>query len=162
MIGRPGRRGLVGGVALLLLGACTDTPSEPPGPVFPVTLKDFWTETATDTSAGGIVTFRVTNEGKTTHEFVVVRTDLPADRLPLGPDGLSVSEDAVEPIDELAEVPAGQTLDLVLPLEPGSYVIFCNLEGHYLSGMRDPLVITDGQAADLPAAESSETDGRYR
>jgi uncharacterized cupredoxin-like copper-binding protein len=143
VIGWSGRRRLLGGVVLLLFAACIRAPSEPPGPVFPVTLKDFWTETESDTSPSGMVTFRVTNEGKATHEFVVVRTDLPADALPLGPDGLSVSEDAVEPLDELTEVPSGETLELVLPLEPGSYVIFCNLEGHYLSGMRDPLVVTD-------------------
>lgn len=155
-----GRRRLYAGGLILLLAACTDAPSEPPGPVFPVTLKDFWTETETDTSPAGLVTFRVTNEGKATHEFVVVRTDLPADALPLGPDGLSVSEDAVQPLDELTEVPAGQTLELVLPLEPGSYVIFCNLEGHYLSGMRDPLVVTDRREPDPPVTETSETD-RY-
>jgi plastocyanin len=144
-----GRRRLFAGVGLLMLAACTDAPPEPPGPVFPVTLKDFWTETETDTAPPGLVTFRVTNEGKATHEFVVVRTDLPADALPLGPDGLSVSEDAVEPLDELTEVPAGETLELALSLEPGSYVFFCNLEGHYLSGMRDRLIVTDERATDL-------------
>jgi hypothetical protein len=143
-----GCRRALGGVVVLLLAACTHPSSEPPGLIFPVTLKDFWTETETDTSPSGIVTFRVTNEGKTTHEFVVVRTDLPADALPLGADGLSVSEDAVEPLDELTEVPSGETLELVLSLEAGAYVIFCNLEGHYLSGMRDPLVVTEGPAAD--------------
>jgi uncharacterized cupredoxin-like copper-binding protein len=153
-----GRHRLLGGVVLLLLAACTDAPSEPPGSVFPVTLKDFWTETETGTTSSGMVTFRVTNEGKATHEFVVVRTDLRADALPLGPDGLSVSEDAVEPLDELTEVPSGETLELVLPLEAGSYVMFCNLEGHYLSGMRDPLVVTDGQATDPPVTEARETD----
>jgi hypothetical protein len=148
---------------LVLLAACTDAPAPaPPGPVFPVTLKDFWTETETDTSPSGLVTFRVTNEGKSTHEFVVVRTDLPADELPLGPDGLSVSEDAVEPLDELTEVPSGQTLELSLRLEPGSYVVFCNLEGHYLSGMRDPLLVTDGTAADPPATDSQDTDAYDR
>jgi hypothetical protein len=141
-----------------VLAACTQAPSEPTGPVFPVTLKDFWTETQTSTSPSGLVTFRVTNEGKATHEFVVVRTDLPADRLPLGPDGLRVSEDAVDPLDELAAVPAGQTLELTLPLDPGAYVIFCNLEGHYLSGMRDPLLVTDGQAPDPPTVDVEETE----
>jgi uncharacterized cupredoxin-like copper-binding protein len=149
-------------VVLVLLAACTDAPPGPAGKIFPVTLKDFWTETDATTSPGGMVTFRVTNEGKATHEFVVVRTDLPADALPLGPDGLSVSEDAVELIDELPEVPSGSTVDLSLALEPGAYVIFCNLEGHYLSGMRDPVLITDGQSPDPPATDSQDTDAFYR
>ena len=157
-----GRRRQLAGVVLLLFAACTDAPSKPPGPVFPVTLKDFWTETESSTSPSGMVTFRVTNEGKTTHEFVVVRTNLPPDALPLGPNGLSVSEEAVEPLGELTEVPSGETLELVLPLEAGSYVFFCNLEGHYLSGMRDPLVVTDGQAPDPPVTEARETDEYYR
>ena len=157
-----GRRRLLGALALALLAACSEAPTEAPGPVFPVTLKDFWTETGADTSPGGLVTLRVTNQGTATHEFVVVRTDLPADELPLGADGLTVDEDQIEPLDELEEVPAGATIDLVVPMVPGAYVIFCNLEGHYLSGMRDPLLITDGREPDPPATDATDRDADYR
>lgn len=129
--------------AVLVFAGCTGAPPEPEGPVFPVRLKDFWTETNTDSSPGGMVTLRIANRGTATHEFVVARTDLPDDALPLGPDGLSVDERLIEPLDEIEEVPSGAVMYLTVPMEPGAYVIFCNLEGHYLSGMHDPLIITD-------------------
>jgi hypothetical protein len=53
MIRGSGRRRQLGVIVLLLFAACTDAPSKPPGPVFPVTLKDFWTETESSTSRAG-------------------------------------------------------------------------------------------------------------
>jgi hypothetical protein len=55
--------------------------------------------------------------------------------LPLGADGLSVDEDAIDVVDELEEVQDGSVGALSVSLEPGTYVLFCNLEGHYLAGM---------------------------
>jgi hypothetical protein len=159
--GRSVRLGVAAAI-VAVLAACGRAPAEPTGPVFPVTLKDFWTETETNTSAPGMVTLRVSNEGTATHEFVLVRTDLPADALPLGPDGLSVDESGLEPLAELEAVPAGTTVDLVVPMDPGSYVIFCNLEGHYLSGMRDPLLVTDGSAPAAEPAAPAEAEDAYR
>ena len=39
------------------------------------------------TAPAGKVTLSVSNIGPTTHEFVVVRTDLPDGELPIGADG---------------------------------------------------------------------------
>jgi uncharacterized cupredoxin-like copper-binding protein len=84
----------------------------------------------------GRIVFRVHNDAPVTHEFVLVRTDIPATRLPLAIDGLSVDEDGLESIGELPEVAAGEVTTLSMHLAPGHYVVFCNLEGHYLGGMR--------------------------
>jgi uncharacterized cupredoxin-like copper-binding protein len=84
----------------------------------------------------------VNNQAPITHEFVVVHTNLPADALPIGPDGLSVNEDWLSPVGELDEVTAGDTGLLPLDLPPGRYVFFCNLEGHYLGGMHGVLEVT--------------------
>lgn len=64
--------------------------------------------------------------------------------VPLGADGLSVDEDAIAIIGELEEVDDGAYEHLTVDLDPGRYVLFCNLEGHYLGGMHASVVVTDG------------------
>jgi uncharacterized cupredoxin-like copper-binding protein len=122
------------GVALVLV-ACSHPTAGPSGPVFDVELEDFKVLPSGDSAPAGLVTIDVSNTGPTTHEFVVVRTDLPPDDLPIGTDGLSVDEDGLEPVDEIEGIEDGTTGQLTVRLEPGRYVFFCNFEGHYLAGM---------------------------
>ncbi|HEY7478389.1 MAG TPA: sulfocyanin-like copper-binding protein [Actinomycetota bacterium] len=101
-----------------------------------VTLADF-TVTADPTSApSGDVTFDVTNDAEQTHEFVVVQTDLAPDALPTDEDG-NVDEEGegITPIDEVEDVEGGSSQSLTVNLDAGSYVLFCNLPGHYQQGM---------------------------
>jgi uncharacterized cupredoxin-like copper-binding protein len=123
----------------LLLVACTDrTPSGTP---VDFTLRDFKITSSMKSVPAGDVVLRVSNQAPVTHEFVAVRTDLPADELPIGPDGLSVNEDWLSSMGEIDEVKAGTTGVLALTLPPGRYVFFCNLEGHYLGGMHAVLEV---------------------
>jgi uncharacterized cupredoxin-like copper-binding protein len=128
-------------VPVLLLTGCTH--EAPSGTPVDVTLRDFHITPTQQTVSAGDVVLRVSNQAPITHEFVVVRTDLPADGLPLGPDGLSVNEQWLSGVDELDEVPAADVASLPLTLPPGRYVFFCNLEGHYLGGMHAVLEVTD-------------------
>jgi uncharacterized cupredoxin-like copper-binding protein len=123
-----------------LLSGCTE--KTPNGTPVDVTLKDFSITPTAQTVRAGDIVVRVSNEAPVTHEFVVVRTDLPADGLPIAPDGLSVNEEWLSHVGEVPENPAGGTKDLVLNLPPGQYVFFCNLEGHYLGGMHAVLEVT--------------------
>lgn len=107
-----------------------------------VTLKDFSIRTSTPTVDAGLVAFDVYNTGPATHEFVVVRTDLPDDQLPIAADGLSVDEDALADVGEISEVNIWTSHTLDLRLSPGRYVFFCNLDGHYLGGMHVSLVVS--------------------
>ena len=127
---------------LLLLPACTPHPPEHDGRLLQVRIKDFKVQPALLSVEDGLVTLSVWNEGPSTHEFVVVPSDQPADELPIAADGISVDEDAVVPVDELAEIGAKTRGILSLSLTPGRYVLFCNLEGHYLAGMRASLEVT--------------------
>jgi len=129
--------------ALLLSAACTVAPQSK-GQVVGVTLKDFHIDTAASSVAGSDVVLQVHNDAPATHEFVVVRTNLPADGLPLGPDGLSVNEDWLDGVGELNDVAAGTVATLPLSLAPGRYVFFCNLDGHYLGGMHAVLEVSAG------------------
>ncbi|MDP9119668.1 MAG: plastocyanin/azurin family copper-binding protein [Actinomycetota bacterium] len=134
---------LTAGAVLLPLFGCTGHPSTPTGPVLDVKVKDFKIEPSLSEVENGLVTLRVWNEGPTTHEFVVIRSDLAADELPIGADGLSVDEDRVVPLDELSEVGAGASSELTLALSAGQYVLFCNFEGHYLAGMNASVEVTN-------------------
>jgi uncharacterized cupredoxin-like copper-binding protein len=91
--------------------------------------------------AAGLVTLRVHNAGPDTHELLLVR--LRHGRLPLRHDGLTVDEDALEPLHPVIVegMERGKTEDVRVRLRPGRYVLFCNMAGHYLSGMHALVVV---------------------
>jgi uncharacterized cupredoxin-like copper-binding protein len=108
-----------------------------------VLLDDFRVRRDAAVVPAGTVSFRILNLGPTTHEVIVVRTDRAPDKLPLQPDGLTVNEEerGIEFLDEVEglDIDDRQTLDL--RLAPGHYVLYCNLEGHYLGGMYAALTV---------------------
>jgi uncharacterized cupredoxin-like copper-binding protein len=130
-------------VAAVALPSCSGKSPYPGGTPVAITLRDFKMTPAQSAANPGDVRFEVYNKSPVTHEFVVVRSDLPADALPLGADGLSVDEDQVDVVAELGEVVTRDTAILALGLPPGRYVFFCNLEGHYLGGMHGALKVSD-------------------
>ncbi len=101
-----------------------------------VALKDFTVEPRQASVPAGEVTFNVENQGPTGHMFVVFRTDLPEDALPL--TGSQVQEDGegVTLLGRIDSFPAGRTETLTHTLAPGRYVLICNIPGHYQLGMR--------------------------
>ena len=115
----------------------------PSGTPLNVLLKDFEVERDATAVPAGTVRFRVRNEGPTTHELIVVRTDRAPDDLPLQSDGLTVDEDAddVDLLDEAEGLDIDDRQTLVLDLAAGNYVMYCNLEGHYLGGMYAALTV---------------------
>jgi uncharacterized cupredoxin-like copper-binding protein len=111
------------------------------GPVVHVRLHDFKIRNQDPVTSSGDVTLHVRNAGPSTHEINVDRTSLADGDLPLGPDGLTVDEDApqLHRIGSIEVLRLGETGDLTLHLPPGHYVLWCNLEGHYLGGMHASL-----------------------
>jgi uncharacterized cupredoxin-like copper-binding protein len=91
----------------------------------------------------GTVRFRILNQGPTSHELIVVRTDRAPDELPLQSDGLTVDEEGpgVELLDEAEGLDIDDRQTMVLGLASGHYVLYCNLEGHYLGGMYAALTV---------------------
>ncbi|HJX07097.1 MAG TPA: plastocyanin/azurin family copper-binding protein [Actinomycetota bacterium] len=104
------------------------------------TEKDFSIDLASSSAPAGSVTFNVSNEGPSTHEFVVIKTDDAPDALPTK-DG-SVNEDQVTVVDELEDVAPSTTGTLTTDLETGSYVIICNVPGHYAAGMHTAFTVS--------------------
>jgi len=118
---------------------------EPPprGTPVNVLLDDFRVREDAAVVPAGTVSFRVRNQGPTSHELIVVRTDRAPDKLPLQRDGLTVDEEArgIKLLDEIEGLDIDDRQTLVLDLAAGNYVMYCNLEGHYLGGMYAALTV---------------------
>jgi uncharacterized cupredoxin-like copper-binding protein len=116
------------------------TPSSTPVNVL---LEDFKVRQDPAVVPAGTVSFRILNQGPTTHEYIVVRTDRAPDKLPLQRDGLTVNEEApgIDLLDEAEGLDIDDRQTLVLDLAAGHYVMYCNLEGHYLGGMHAALTV---------------------
>ena len=79
------------------------------------------------------------NDGPSTHEFVVFKTDLAEDDLPTTKENgaVIVDEDGggLTLIDEVEDIASGDSQDLTVKLDAGKYVLICNLPTHYQLGM---------------------------
>lgn len=114
------------------------------GAAISATIKEWQIGLSSTTMSAGVITFNIANNGDKEHEFVVRKTDLKADSLPKNAAG-EVSEDAPELTEvgdpsEVGEIKSGSTdRTLTVTLQPGHYVVFCNLHVedllHYQKGM---------------------------
>lgn len=102
---------------------------------------DDWSVTSDPASVpAGTVTFDVTVEAGS-HALTVMRTDLPPNDLPRdGPDVVDITDESVEVIGWHGDSDTGFSLET--ELDPGSYVLICNLGGHYARGMRTGFEVT--------------------
>lgn len=104
-----------------------------------VTLSEWRIKAESTHVNAGEVTFNVRNEGAAPHELVVVRTNLSANKLPVA-SGFVDEEQAV-PVGRTANVNNGKSETLILPVTPGTYVLFCNIHAHYGQGMSMALMV---------------------
>jgi uncharacterized cupredoxin-like copper-binding protein len=109
------------------------------------TEKDFSINLDSSSASSGDVTFHVTNNGPSAHEFVVFKTDLPEGSLPTTKEKGAVivneSGPGVKHIDEIPGLNKGDDKDLTVNLKPGKYVVICNLPTHYQLGMHAALTV---------------------
>jgi len=82
----------------------------------------------------GPVTFVVKNNGAVIHEFDVIRTDAPQDKLPADPNQPG-KVDETGNVGETGEINPGESQTFTITLPAGHYVIMCNEAGHYAAGM---------------------------
>jgi uncharacterized cupredoxin-like copper-binding protein len=153
---------VIGAAALLLLGATAcgggdggddgngTKGSGNDGPV-QITLQEWAVLAEPARATAGEVTFDISNEGEEIHEFVILKTDLGLLDLPTAEDG-SVDEEGgeIEVVDEVEDIPSGDTAELTVDLEAGDYVILCNIveeeghddhEAHFEMGMRTSFTV---------------------
>jgi uncharacterized cupredoxin-like copper-binding protein len=127
------------GLVALFLPACSsgsDADSE-------ATLTDYHIALDPATGSAGELTFGITNDAEQTHEFVVFKTDLPPDQLPTNEEGdVDEEGEGVEAIDEVEDIEGGADAELTVNLDAGSYVVICNLPGHYRQGMHAAFTVS--------------------
>jgi uncharacterized cupredoxin-like copper-binding protein len=125
---------------LALSGCAIDSSQKAAGqPIVNVTERDFRISAPRRLPAGE-VNLSVTNRGPDAHELIVVRKR--AGQLPIRSDGLTVDEEKIAPEEAGGLEPADPTVrGLKLHLRPGTYVLFCNMAGHYKAGMHRTVVV---------------------
>jgi uncharacterized cupredoxin-like copper-binding protein len=117
--------------ATVYISGCGSGTSQPVGPRVPIKEHDFKIA-APATLPPGKVDLSVDNTGPDDHELIVARV---SGGLPRRADGLTVDEDAIEKQTVGALEPGMGSRDVVVNLRPGRYIMFCNMQGHYLGGM---------------------------
>ena len=125
------RTRLMIGAAALALVACSPQAGDRTAPpsaeaaadAVAISVADFMIEPADVTAAGPTITFEVTNDGPTPHNF-------------------TVRSEADEVVAATADLSAGESETLDAELEPGTYTIFCSLAGHESLGMSGTLTVT--------------------
>ena len=90
----------------------------------------------------GTVKFIATNTSTfQEHEMLVVPIKDVTAPLPYDADSERFDEDAAGAIGEISETPPGETGTLTVDLEPGIYMLACNIANHYAMGMWTMIVV---------------------
>ena len=131
-------------LAILSVASCGATNSSAPvDETVSVNLENFKISLPTHVRAG-LVRFDMHGLGPTMHEFNVASTNISPGDLPLAANG-TVDDHGVHPgFTHLAEeegIDMNESTSLTVRLPPGHYVLYCNMEGHYLAGMHAEVTV---------------------
>ncbi|HEX6547901.1 MAG TPA: cupredoxin domain-containing protein [Candidatus Dormibacteraeota bacterium] len=108
----------------LLLAACGGPAGPPPGSI-KVTLSDFAFAPNQIQAKSGSNTFYLVNEGHTSHDFTIVKTD--------GSGGWVAQSELIQP---------GSSSTLTVKLDSGNYPVICSQPGHADAGMKATLTVS--------------------
>lgn len=128
---------LVAAIVIPVLAACSERQT---GPVLELTLAE-WSIRAPESTTPGEFIWRITNNGVLLHEVVIIATATDPGSLPTDDGTVDPARIDGTVIAEVAEVTAGHRAEAPISLEPGDYVLICNVAGHYESGMHRRLVV---------------------
>jgi uncharacterized cupredoxin-like copper-binding protein len=124
-------------VVLLVLASCGGAEAMPADVNVVVEMRDYKVELSVPSVKAGVVKFGVRNAGSMEHSFELIKTDLAIDKLPV--DGGKAKEDGL--VKQIKSIPVGKIATITADLQPGSYVVICNVAGHYQLGMRAALKV---------------------
>jgi uncharacterized cupredoxin-like copper-binding protein len=135
-------------------GAATPASETNPGPVptassgtVTVTESEYKIQVDPKSVEPSELSFILTNQGTMPHEFVIIKTDLAADKLPVDSSTSTVNESdsRVTKVYRYDQYPPNQSNLVHLHLDPGRYVFICNLPAHYSQGMRVDFTVGGSQ-----------------
>jgi len=115
-------------------GTGSSTGSSAGGTTITATLTDQAVKLDQPTADGGTVTFKAVNSGTVVHSLVLLKTDLPHDKIPADPKDAS-RVDQTGALRETGQIAVGQTKEFTVKLAAGNYVLVCNEPAHYVIGM---------------------------
>ncbi len=110
------------------------------------TLTDTAIEPANVSLQPAGVVLLLSNEGTREHAFVMVDSEdtYELDELPLT-EGGEVATESLTVLGEVEPFPAGETRTATAQLEAGKrYIVFCDIPGHYQSGVRAEIEVAGG------------------
>lgn len=137
-------------MSLLIFTGCGADPSSQPGvdedEIVANKIVGQVFEWDVEVSAGkakaGEVIFAIANYGTIQHEFLVTKTSFEPGKIPLGENNRFDEElEGIEVIDEIPEWPLNEAKVLKIDLQPGTYELLCNIEGHYANGMHHAFIV---------------------
>ena len=121
-------------LAAVALAACQAAPqADVSNAGVVVELRDYSVKPNVPSVTAGKTKIGVRNAASMTHELVVLKTDVSADKLPV--DGAVAKAKEEGKVGFTDVMGAGQVRALTLDLSPGNYVLLCNVAGHYQLGM---------------------------
>lgn len=96
------------------------------------------------TVKAGDAVFSVHNGAATeNHEMILVKLKAPDQAIPVVKAKHRVDESKLKSLGEVSDLKPGKDGSLQAKLEPGTYLLFCNIKGHYEAGMKGMLTVTE-------------------
>ena len=84
----------------------------------------------------GKVRFNVTNLASTlVHEAIIAPINDEAGILAYDKSKNRVDEDTLLTLGQVGEIYPGKSASFTIDLQPGTYILYCNIDGHYMAGM---------------------------
>lgn len=124
----------------LVAGACGEsTPAFDAKSVqLVVEMRDYSIAPNVTTVKAGTVKIGVRNLAAMLHNLAVIKTDLAPDMLPYDTGAAKAVETGLV---GKVDINPQRSASLTVTLEPGKYVLICNVAGHYQLGMRAALTV---------------------
>lgn len=131
-------------IPAILLGACSAPSASQPATEITVEASDFAYDPASITiPAGQPVTLTLMNAGAVEHDFVIDTIQvIDVEASESGPAQHHQMDEADYDLHFFARAGESAVLKFTV-LEPGTYEIFCSIEGHREAGMIGKLIVVD-------------------